>query len=1654
MSDISFVPLSWIKAEVDFALGHARERLAHFKQAPHDFSPLVEARRHVHETTGAIRVIGLEGLAVFSAELEALFEAVVREGDAPAAKAVALAERSLLALAQFLDDLQRGRPYVPLSLLALFREMRATRGAGVARPVELFFPDLRVDLPAFTLPPIATAHALAPFVRNQCATFQRGLVEVLRDPVNIRAFASMRSGLTALAGVSADSAIRALCWIASGYVDGLARRAILFDSTARGVLAQIEQQLRRMGAGDTVASGALTRELLYEIAVTAPQDGVIGEIKRRYRLHEYLPEAGLIQYDDAKLRPLLGQAGQAIKASKEAWVRTAAGDPRAFASFRSELARAAQVLAALGVPMLGRLAEVINGVTTSIAGVSREQRSAIALDMATALLLLEKTVAAYPELSTELAVQLEAMAERLNAAGSGRRPEQDGAAASRLADATRKAEEGLVLAQVEREIRVSLGEIEQVLDGFFRDPGRRESLPPLLAVVDQVRGALDILELVPASQLLRACRRQVESLIGGADSPSPQVLEALAEGFSALGGVVDAIRDEQAFPQELVASALARLEAQAAIDAAAGPSRTAPAGSGRTAPAPSAAVLTDSSVRRIHVERELLEVYLAEAEDVLGQIRANLAEARHNPDDVGALTAIRRGFHTLKGSGRTVGLADLGNAAWEVEQLLNEWLQEGAAMTPELDRFVDGARQSFERWVGELAAGGGPVVDIDTLADEAEAVRAGHAGAEAAARLQPERRAPAPEFSAPLPGPDGVHVGRLTLTASLYAIYIREAGSLYQQLREGADLYRAEHRVSGTFARAAHTLGSSSATAGFVAVQEVAHGLEDMLREIEQHPALAEHASPALVDEAVARLGAMVEAVTARIEPGDDEDLVLRLNSERERLHLLSEEVEPLAPTGVAEPAPTASADVVDLQLLPIFLEEAADLLPEIAQDARAWQSAPADGAASASLARALHTLKGSARAAGLMRLGEIVHRAEDQVAAAVERGETDTGFFDRLQRDMDALADEIDRLRRRRAEPAAEQPGAAAGAEPAPATESDLVLRVRAAAVDRLVNHAGEIAIARSRIESEVGNVKHALLDLAEGVDRLRTHVRETEIQAESQLQARLSLVQEHGDAFDPLEFDRYTRLQELTRLMLESLHDITSVQQTLLKDVDEADTALRQQMRLNRELHEDLMRARTMPFSSQAERMYRVVRQTALENGRRARLTVRGGDVEIDRSVMERIGAPIEHLLRNAVVHGLEAPAARAAAGKPPEGNLSVEVHQEAGEVVIIIADDGGGLNVPAIVEKARAMGLIGRGETPDAARATELVFTPGFTTADALTESAGRGIGLDAVKSEIAAIGGRIEVASRTGQGTTFTLYLPISLAVVQGLLVTAGGHSIVLPASLVQHVRDVRPGSAEELYRDGRVEWQGEPYPVHYLPRLFDDPVAGPTGPVHTSLVLLQGRTGRVAVHVDRVIGDAEYVVKSVGPQLACLPWVSGGTVLSDGRVVLIVNPLPLVQRAAASAAVPVIEREEITLPEVMVVDDSLTVRTITGRLLGREGYQVVTAKDGVDALEQLATLTPRLMVVDLEMPRMDGFDLIRNVRAMPRLARVPIVVVTSRTADKHRSLALSLGADVFLGKPYQEDALLGHVRELIARDSVAGGAAPAAASLAEAVLGAA
>ena len=557
----------------------------------------------------------------------------------------------------------------------------------------------------------------------------------------------------------------------------------------------------------------------------------------------------------------------------------------------------------------------------------------------------------------------------------------------------------------------------------------------------------------------------------------------------------------------------------------------------------------------------------------------------------------------------------------------------------------------------------------------------------------------------------------------------------------------------------------------------------------------------------------------------------------------------------------------------------------------------------------------------------------------------------------------------------------------------------------------------------------------------RLRNHIREVEIQAESQMQATFQ-TQEGSDEFDPLEFDRFTRFQEVTRFLAESVNDISTVQHILMARLDEADAALVQQMRLNRELQQDLLRVRMVPLYSVAERLYRTVRQTARDVGKRAQLDIQGGDLDIDRSVLEKVTAPIEHLLRNALAHGIEPPEARRAAGKPEFGEIVLSARQSGNEMVLTVKDDGAGLNYARIREKAAANGLLPAGVEPTETLLAQLIFAAGFSTAETVSQVAGRGVGMDVVKSEISALGGRIEIASTPGAGTSFNIYLPLTLAMTQAVMVQAAKHDYALPAPLVQQVLELRPEELEQVMAAGEVMWRGVRYPLSFLPHLVGDTDAVYEVQRYNPVALLASGSSQAAVLVDTVVGTREIVVKNIGPQMARITGVAGATVGGDGRVILILNPVPLavrwasmprneVEQAAPAEAIEL--SSALQPPLVLVVDDSLTVRKITTRLLSREGFRVEDAKDGVDALEKMHDLVPDVVLLDVEMPRMDGFELARLMRADARLKAVPIIMITSRTADKHRNRALELGVNEYLGKPYQEKQLLDAIAEQLGQD---------------------
>ena len=913
---------------------------------------------------------------------------------------------------------------------------------------------------------------------------------------------------------------------------------------------------------------------------------------------------------------------------------------------------------------------------------------------------------------------------------------------------------------------------------------------------------------------------------------------------------------------------------------------------------------------------------------------------------------------------------------------------------------------------------------------------------------------------------DEVRLGDVVLSRPLFDLYLVEARQHVATLRH--ELARLSVNPSlvppQSAIRAAHTLSGISGTARFVAPQQLAKALELAQQRLSDHDRAPTADQTILLNSAATALEGMLVQLSARNLPRPEPELVTQLDGVlashlAEVISLRPETPPALATAPITTPAaprpaePTTPApqlrDELDTDLLPIFLDEGNELLDQLDVAVHNWRGNPSDAVHAAGIARLLHTLKGSARMVGAMSLGQSLHDLETRLERVRGQNAVESGILDELETALDQTRQALDTLGNPDAV-AAPTPEPVQPASPvathidlddtAPAQPGELaaqaartMLRVEASRIDQFVNEAGEISIARTRIEGELRTLRRSLLDLTENVIRLRNQLREVEIQADTQMQSRLSQVETHHTEFDPLEMDRYTRLQELTRMMAESVGDVTTVQQNLLKNLDGAESALHAQSRMARELQQSLMYVRMVPFDSLAERLYRLVRQTAKELGRRANLDIIGGQIEIDRSVLEAMTGPLGHLVRNAVTHGIEPPEVRRAAGKPEIGQITLRVSHEGNDVVIEFRDDGAGLDFARIRAHALETGLIDAHEETDDKRLTNLIFVPGFTTAS-LSSLAGRGVGMDVVKSETAAVGGRISVATEAGQGTTFRIHLPLTLAVTQALLVRAGNRTLAIPSSMVAQVLELKPQALEDIRARRGTEWLGEHFSYRYLPRLLGDNESQPQLDRFNWILLLRAGSETLALHVDALRGNQEVVVKNAGPQYARMVGYSGATVLGDGEIVLILNPVALAGRAHAGTedVLPAVSRASLTAaqPTVMVVDDSLTVRKITGRLLEREGYRVITAKDGVDALEQLLTASPDVIIADIEMPRMDGFDLTRNIRADARLKTVPIIMITSRTAEKHKRYAEEIGVNHYLGKPYDEDVLLQLIRDFV------------------------
>lgn len=601
--------------------------------------------------------------------------------------------------------------------------------------------------------------------------------------------------------------------------------------------------------------------------------------------------------------------------------------------------------------------------------------------------------------------------------------------------------------------------------------------------------------------------------------------------------------------------------------------------------------------------------------------------------------------------------------------------------------------------------------------------------------------------------------------------------------------------------------------------------------------------------------------------------------------------------------------------------------------------------------------------------------------------------------------------------------------------------IRVNADLLDTLVNSAGEISIFRSLLEQQVGQMRDNLKEFDVTVSRLREQFRKLEIETETQIRSRYHQeIPDNAGEFDPLEMDRFSSLQQLSRSLTESVSDLLNLQELLDDSARKSEALLVQQSRVSNELQEGLMQTRMVHFGSIAPRLRRILRTAARETGKNARLHLRmtGGGDQLDRNVLERITAPLEHLLRNSIVHGIEKPATRRKLKKPEEGQLNITVAAEATEFVVRVEDDGAGMDHRAIHKRALEMGLVDEKVKMAPQQSLQFILHSGFSTSEKVTALAGRGVGMDVVNSEIKQIGGSLELDSEPGKFSRFTIRIPFTLAVMQAVDVMAGEHRYMIPVASVAGVARVLPADFQELLKSEKPVYQfaDESYELLDLEPLLGEPTT-PIEDATISILMVKSGEQRAAFRVPALLGHREIVIKPVGPQINSVPGILGGTITGDGEVVVIIDAGPLIRQALLTGARPAPPMASIDIRSqqtlALVADDSITMRKVTTRVLESHGIEVITARDGVEATEMMQDRVPDLLLLDIEMPRMDGYQVAEYVRADARLRNVPIIMITSRAGKKHRDRGEKAGANAYLSKPYKESELINEVDKLLLKE---------------------
>lgn len=1245
---------------------------------------------------------------------------------------------------------------------------------------------------------------------------------------------------------------------------------------------------------------------------------------------------------------------------------------------------------------------------------------------------------------------------------------------------------------LEREALVTVRRSFHTLKGSGRMVGARELGELAWAVENLLNRVLDN-TLTRSPSILEVLRDAIAA--------QPQMIEHLEHGGPVAADVAGIVARAHALASGRQPPAARRAAAHALADQAAAAAEASASAIIEAPPQAEVAEAHSAAAEGLEppqavpsaMDEALREIYARETGAHVAAIRHYLEREAQASEPHLLPEEVYRACHTLAGSSKMAQARHGVRLAEPLDHWLRRAYTSGVGLrTADLTLLADcmGAMESVASHLDEPT---GYFVNhwqlLDRLGEaeralDARITEASRAGAAAVSPAPAEARAVAPEAQAAAPTAvehaeaDVEHAEAVVapepepaleeppdFDPEVAAIFTEEALELIDASERALGDWRAKPgspESATALKRPLHTLKGGARMAGIIAMGDLSHELETLVIQAENRTIAVDGAAFDVIQASLDELARMRESVANGRRVAPARAMITRIQSLTRpgASEAAGAQSVPQAPT--QEPAPPAAAAAT--QEVPAAAAESA-----APADVAESEPPPEEAAVSAAVAEsASESIAESELAeppvlAAAAEPQPVVEPEFEQVpepeaepqlqpppeAIEIEAIEIQAIEIEAIERDEAPAAQETEapapqsappepRAAQTAAQdvPAAPQP-VPPGREPVAPVERQEMARVDAELLDKLLNISGEASIARSRLEQQLGSIDFNLGELSRTVTRLKDQLRSLEIETEAQILHRHEDESGHRGEFDPLELDRYSSIQQFSRALAETANDVASIQQLLENLAKDAQNLLQQQARTITELQNGLMRTRMVPFQRHVQRLARIVRQAASDTGKRAELVVEGASGELDRQVLERMLPPFEHMLRNAVVHGIETQEERARRGKPPAGRILLELHREGAEVMVRLTDDGAGMNLEAIRAKGRALGLVPPGRTLSDEDAMQLILEPGFSTAGALTQQAGRGVGMDVVATEIKRLGGALHMETKAGEGSVFTIRLPFTLAISHALVVRTGEEFYALPLPTVEGVlRLSKPEVTAHLGRDAAMfDYGGQKYRFQHLAVFVGlEPSPLPEQDVTIPVVLVRAGEHSTGLVADELVGSREIVVKSVGPQVSSIRGISGATILGDGRIVIILDIGALVRAEwRGRAQLPAVPREkEDRRTFALVVDDSITVRRVTQRLLERNGMRVLTARDGMDAVGLLQDHVPDIILLDIEMPRMDGYEVAAHVRNDPRLKDVPIIMITSRVGEKHRARAIELGVDDYLGKPYQEAELLDAITPLVER----------------------